>query len=303
LIKQLIEREVIFVWWGFKEVLVITTLGLLGLGEGVKAEQPALLVEENVEEEKSIEVKVTVIYDNYPLVESLKTEWGFSCLIEGLEKTILFDTGGKGDILLENMKKLNINPEKIDIVFISHDHWDHTGGLASFLQENSRVEVLLLDSFSPNLKNEVIRSGANLREIKGPSKVCSGAYSTGTLGSTIKEQSLVIEAEEGLVLITGCAHPGVLDIIRSVKSHYHQDIYLVMGGFHLLDLSLEKLQEIYKQFRGEDVKKVGPSHCSGDHTRELFAQKYGQDLVEIGVGKTISFPLKLKPRHYNLETN
>ena len=277
-------------WWSFNKILVATTSGLSGFGEKIKAEQPALSLKERKEAEKPVEVKITVIYDNYSLVEGLKTEWGFSCLIEGLEKTILFDTGGRGDLLLENMKKLNINPREIDIVFISHDHWDHTGGLLSFLQENPQVEVWLLDSFSPNLKNEVTRSGAILREIKGPSPVCSGAYSTGTLGAAIKEQSLVIESKEGLVLVTGCAHPGVLDIIRSVKSSSNQDIYLVMGGFHLLDLSPEELQEIADRFKESGVKKVGPSHCSGDLTRELFAQEYKQDLVEVGVGKTISFP-------------
>lgn len=277
-------------WWSFNKILVATTSGLSGFGEKIKAEQPALSLKERKEAEKPVEVKITVIYDNYSLVEGLKTEWGFSCLIEGLEKTILFDTGGRGDLLLENMKKLNINPREIDIVFISHDHWDHTGGLLSFLQENPQVEVWLLDSFSPNLKNEVTRSGAILREIKGPSPVCSGAYSTGTLGDAIKEQSLVIESKEGLVLVTGCAHPGVLDIIRSVKSSSNQDIYLVMGGFHLLDLSPEELQEIADRFKESGVKKVGPSHCSGDLTRELFAQEYKQDLVEVGVGKTISFP-------------
>lgn len=276
--------------WGLAKILAITTLGLWG----VEAEQPALLVEEKVEEAEPVEVKITVIYDNYSLVEGLKTEWGFSCLIEGLEKTILFDTGGRGDLLLENMKKLNINPQEIDIVFISHDHWDHTGGLATFLQENSEVEVFLLDSFSSTLKDEVTRSGADLREVKGPTVVCSRVCSTGTLGTAIKEQSLVIEVEQGLVVITGCAHPGVVDIIRAVKDHYHQDIYLVMGGFHLLDLLLDELQKVTKQFRELGVKMVGPSHCSGDLCRKCFAQEYGKDWIEVGVGRIISFPLKLK---------
>ncbi|MDK2897355.1 MAG: 7,8-dihydropterin-6-yl-methyl-4-(beta-D-ribofuranosyl)aminobenzene 5-phosphate synthase [Candidatus Atribacteria bacterium] len=287
------RKRGIFTGWSLAKVLTIATLGLLGPGEGM--EESVLLAEENGREEKPIEIKITVIYDNYPLVEGLKTEWGFSCLIKGLEKTILFDTGGRGDLLLENMKKLNINPQGIDIVFISHDHWDHTGGLATFLQENSEVEVFLLDSFSSALKDEVTRRGADLREVKGPTAVCSRVYSTGTLGTAIKEQSLVIEAEQGLVVITGCAHPGVVNIIRSVKARYHQDIYLVMGGFHLLDLPLGELQKVAKQLRGLGVKMVGPSHCSGDLCREWFAQEYGQDLVEIGVGKTISFPLKLKP--------
>ena len=74
-------------------------------------------------------IKLTILYDNKLLKEDLECDWGFSCLIEGAEKTILFDTGTKGSILMSNLKKMNISPEIVDVVVISHDHFDHAGGL------------------------------------------------------------------------------------------------------------------------------------------------------------------------------
>ena len=81
-------------------------------------------------------IKVTILYDNYAYSEGTKTDWGFSCLIEGTEKKILFDTGTKSDILFHNIKKLKANMKDVELVVISHNHYDHTGGLSRFLQEN-----------------------------------------------------------------------------------------------------------------------------------------------------------------------
>jgi len=81
-------------------------------------------------------MKITIIYDNEVWKEGLRADWGFSCLVEAYNKKILFDTGANGSILLDNMRKLDINPTEIDDVFISHAHWDHTGGLLDFLGIN-----------------------------------------------------------------------------------------------------------------------------------------------------------------------
>jgi 7,8-dihydropterin-6-yl-methyl-4-(beta-D-ribofuranosyl)aminobenzene 5'-phosphate synthase len=97
-------------------------------------------------------ISITVVYDNNPYREGLSTSWGFSCLIRGTEKTILFDTGGNGSVLLSNMKRLRIEPEEIGIVFLSHIHGDHVGGLAQFLEANKNVTVFLPVSFPEKFK-------------------------------------------------------------------------------------------------------------------------------------------------------
>jgi 7,8-dihydropterin-6-yl-methyl-4-(beta-D-ribofuranosyl)aminobenzene 5'-phosphate synthase len=93
-------------------------------------------------------MKLTIIYDNTVFKSGLQSDWGFSCLVE-VENCpkILFDMGTDGDILLSNMRKLNIDPLSIKEVFISHDHFDHTGGLSAFLEVNSNVKVYVPVSF------------------------------------------------------------------------------------------------------------------------------------------------------------
>ena len=159
-------------------------------------------------------VAITILYDNNEYDERLATAWGFSCLVEGLDETILFDTGGDGALLLSNMGTLAVDPEDVDDVVISHVHGDHVDGLSGFLRENQEVTVYLPQSFPASIKGSTRDAGADVVEVHGPVEICARVSSTGELGSWIKEQSLMIETSQGLVVITGCAHPGIVDIVR-----------------------------------------------------------------------------------------
>ena len=158
----------------------------------------------------SNKVNITVIYDNNTHKEGLGTAWGFSCVITGLEKTLLFDTGGDGPLLIKNISKLGIDPNSIDLVVLSHEHWDHVGGMESFLEKNHNVSVFVLESFPQDFKQMVSSRGAKIIEIEKPAEICRGAHSTGQLGTSIKEQGLIIRTDKGTILITGCAHPGIV---------------------------------------------------------------------------------------------
>jgi 7,8-dihydropterin-6-yl-methyl-4-(beta-D-ribofuranosyl)aminobenzene 5'-phosphate synthase len=103
----------------------------------------------------------------------------------------------------------------------------------------------------------------------------------------IKEQSLVLDTEKGLVLMTGCAHPRIVHIIARVKEIFRKDISLALGGFHLAGFEEKEIREIIRKFRDSGIKKVGPAHCSGDEARALFYKEYKDDCIEIGVGKKI----------------
>jgi 7,8-dihydropterin-6-yl-methyl-4-(beta-D-ribofuranosyl)aminobenzene 5'-phosphate synthase len=93
-------------------------------------------------------LKITIIYDNTVYGGELQPDWGFACLVEGDNiPTVLFDTGADGSILLSNMEKLNIEPYSISDIFISHAHFDHTGGLSEFLRANGNVNVYAPQSF------------------------------------------------------------------------------------------------------------------------------------------------------------
>ncbi len=166
-------------------------------GETEKAEQGRL--------------RLYVVFNNVPYKAGLKTSWGFACLIEGLDKTVLFDTGGNGDILLSNMQRLGLDPEGVDAVVLSHVHGDHTGGLNAFLARNPDVTVYMPDSFPASFQREVKRLGAVTETVSGPQQLMDSLYSTGEMGWAIKEQALIVETRQGLIVITGCAHPNVAE--------------------------------------------------------------------------------------------
>jgi 7,8-dihydropterin-6-yl-methyl-4-(beta-D-ribofuranosyl)aminobenzene 5'-phosphate synthase len=168
------------------------------------------------------------------------------------------------------MEKMEIDPKKIDFVFISHHHGDHTGGLAGILKIKPDLKVYEPESFS------------------GSTQIVNEVWTTGPLGSSIKEQSLIINSEKGLIIITGCAHPGVINIIKKAKEMFpDKTLYLAMGGFHLSEASDSELKNIISDFRELGVQKVAPCHCSGEKCRELFKEEYKDDFIENGAGKII----------------
>ncbi len=214
--------------------------------------------------------------------------WGFSALVTGPEKTILFDTGSDGALLRENMAALQIDPGRIDIVVLSHVHGDHTGGLTGLLRENPHVSVHLPASFPVRFKEAVRELGATVIEIKEPQEICRDVYTIGVLGRRIKEQALVLRTQRGLVVLTGCAHPGIAGIVKEVRRLHAENILLVMGGFHLEWVTRWKIQAIITAFQDGGVRYVAPTHCSSDKARRLFQQTYGPAYVEAGVGRIVT---------------
>lgn len=233
------------------------------------------------------DVTITVVYNNVPYNNELTTAWGISCLIEGLDKTILFDTGGDGSILLGNLEKLKVDPTEIDLVILSHNHADHTDGLWGFLEKNSRITVYLPESFPGSFKNKSKFLCREIIPVHEPLNLCKHAWSTGELGDGSKEQSLMIDTPKGLVVITGCAHPGIVNIVKFAKDYLKKSVYLVLGGFHLMAYNENQVKQIIEDLRELGVKQVGPSHCTGERAIELFKEAWGKDFIELGCGAKI----------------
>ncbi len=233
------------------------------------------------------QVTITILYDNYVFTKGLKTDWGFSCILKGKEKTVLFDTGTKGDLLLENFEKLKVNPKDVEIVVISHNHGDHIGGLLPFLGKNSEVSVYLPPSCSDQLVRKVVTTEAQVVRTDAPIEICKGVHLTGPMGDQIIEQSMIVDTAEGSVVVTGCAHPGIVEIVRKSKAILPKDVHLVFGGFHLPQKSDVELRQIIRELRKLGVKKAGATHCTGDRAIQMFKQAYGPDFVQMGVGRTL----------------
>ncbi len=232
-------------------------------------------------------IQISIVYDNLYYDKGLDTDWGFSCFIKGIEKSILFDTGAKGNILLSNMEKLNISSSDIDFVFLSHNHKDHTGGLDNLIECNSEIKVWVPEFFPSVFIESIRQKGSIPFKVNDFQKICDRVYTTGVISGWIKEQSLLLDTDKGLILITGCSHPRILNIISIVKERMNKDIYLVMGGFHLAGFSKDELSEIINGFKSEGVRKVGPCHCTGSDAIKLFAQEYKNDFIEVGAGRNI----------------
>ncbi|MFO7853504.1 MAG: MBL fold metallo-hydrolase [Bacteroidota bacterium] len=262
-------------------ILILVLTGIMLSAQRGKADKhiPAFIPSQ----EEKPEVTLVSVFDNYQVKPGLKTSWGFGCIIKTPDEFILFDTGGDSEILLYNMRQMEIDPASISKVIISHIHGDHAGGLEGFLEKNNNVTVFIPASFPESFRAMITRKGAKFEIVStNPEKISDFIYSTGEISGPPKEQSLIINSKKGLVIITGCAHPGVINIIKKARGFIKQeDIYLVIGGFHHPPLS------VVKEFRKLGVKKVAPSHCTGDPAREAFAKEYGVDFIENGVGKII----------------
>ncbi|MCJ7632661.1 MBL fold metallo-hydrolase [Candidatus Bathyarchaeota archaeon] len=238
--------------------------------------------------DKSSPITITVLYDNYDFRAGLIPDWGFSCLIRSTEKAILFDTGAKSEIFLHNIQLLKINPKEVKIIVLSHIHADHTGGLFSFFSENHNVTVYVPASFPAYFVDKIQRTEANVVLVTKSTGICKNVFILGEMGEQIKEQALVVSTKKGLVVLTGCAHPGIVEMVKEAKKIVSQNIYLVSGGFHLGEKSEAEIKEIIGQFQALEVMKVGASHCTGDVAIGLFEQAYGKNFIPLGVGKVIT---------------
>jgi 7,8-dihydropterin-6-yl-methyl-4-(beta-D-ribofuranosyl)aminobenzene 5'-phosphate synthase len=189
------------------------------------------------------------------------------------------------------MNKLGISPTSIDILVLSHQHWDHIGGMTTILSINPDVDVYVPSSFSLRLKQEIsnIITGSSgtinnnqplvnysenphFHEVQSPQKICDAVYTTGEIGTDTKEQSLLIESANGLCILCGCAHSGLDSIIYRASAF--GDPVAIIGGLHdSQDFTpLEKFH------------LIGAGHCTT--YKEKIREMYPEAFVDISVGYT-----------------
>ena len=212
-------------------------------------------------------LNITIVYDNTSFKEGLIADWGWSCFIETNERKILFDTGGNGKILLENLVALNIDPISIDDIVISHTDFDHIGGLSTFLNLNQTAVIHIPISFRG------VRYPNDIKYYDKPTKIYENIFLSGELDK--REQSLALKTETGLILVIGCGHPGVGKIIDSLSKF--GNVFAIIGGLHG-----------FKEFELlNDIEKICPTHCTKykNKIKSLFPEKY----IEGGVGKIMKF--------------
>jgi len=232
-------------------------------------------------------VTIRVIYDNYVKTEGLTKDWGLSLLIEGLEKRVLFDTGAKADIFASNVKQMKLDLSTVDLLVLSHEHGDHTGGIPAFVTMRRGIPVLMPRWFTDAFKKRMDDDGLTPILVGGPAKITEHLYSSGEFDFEIPEQALVLDTRDGLVVITGCSHPGIVAMLRTIKTAFKKNISMVIGGFHLLEKTDAEMGAIIGDLKALGVVKCGATHCTGDKQIGMIKDAFGANYVELGVGNAI----------------
>jgi 7,8-dihydropterin-6-yl-methyl-4-(beta-D-ribofuranosyl)aminobenzene 5'-phosphate synthase len=235
----------------------------------------------------NVPVTVSVVYNNYVSVEGMKADWGYSVVINGLEKEILFDTGTKPDIFESNFRKMGIDASEIDFLVLSHEHGDHTGGIPVFIKMKTGIPVIVPDSFTNSFKKDMTDLGLKPVMTDGPSMICDHLFTSGEFDYRIAEQALVLDTKKGLVVMTGCSHPGIVEMLTEIKKDFNKNIYMVFGGFHLMEKTDKEMDSIIAEMKRLGVIRCGATHCTGDKQIEMFRKAFGEDYFELGVGNKI----------------
>jgi 7,8-dihydropterin-6-yl-methyl-4-(beta-D-ribofuranosyl)aminobenzene 5'-phosphate synthase len=213
--------------------------------------------------------------------------WGLSFLVG---REVLFDTFGREDVFAENLSRFKINIRRIKHIFISHQHWDHTRGLFYLAQNYPGVnfKVYILKNFTQSFKRQLTKyKNLKIIEIKKPAKIKNNIYTTGEISGSIPEQSLVIEKRKGLIIITGCSHPGIVKIVDWVKKMFSKDVLFLIGGFHLKDSQEKEIVEVVKQLKRRDILKVAPTHCTGEIAEKYFQEFWDKNCIRLKEGMEI----------------
>ncbi len=238
---------------------------------------------------ESRDITITIVFDNYPFQEGLKSLWGFSCYIETPNKNILFDTGSNGRVLLENMRKLHLDLKKVDTLFLTHHHWDHIGGLDSVIELNPDLDIIAPSSLSKLYVRDLKSMVRSVRVIEeNPALLSDDIYTTGMMGDDVTEQALVIESDKGLIVITGCAHSGIVAIAKKAEMMMEKKIALLLGGFHLMHEDKAVIEKVIAELKTMDIAYLSPTHCTGDRAIELFQRAFADRCIQGGVGRVIT---------------
>ncbi|MFH1664984.1 MAG: MBL fold metallo-hydrolase [Candidatus Omnitrophota bacterium] len=232
---------------------------------------------------------VKVISDNLTK-KGLEPGPGFSCLVGN---KILFDTGESSHSLIANMDRMMVSIPEIEAVVISHEHWDHTGGLWELLKRKDGLKVYACPSSSETFKKCVKESGGKLTLVKKTVEILKGVFLTGEISDAddenpVCEQALVVKGTKGISAIVGCARPGILKMLGYVRKTFKTDrLYMALGGFHLENMDTDSIAGVISELRHMGIEKIAPAHCSGEKARRILHGKYHNNYIAVKAGHII----------------
>lgn len=263
-------------------------------------------------------LEITILVENTVEKRKLLAEHGLSIYFKYNDKEYLFDTG-QGEVLFSNAEKLGIDLKNIDTVFLSHGHDDHTGGLKKLLEINPEIRVFAhSEIFLPKYKKtdgELEFIGTKVKKYKlknfqaaeNTIAAAAGIYNTGEISApwesyinkryAVKKDgkeiidpfsddtSLFIESKNGIVILLGCSHKGVKNIINDIKAEVgDKKIAAILGGMHLKRTSREEIESLIGYFAELDFELLAPMHCTGRKAGSMFKEAFGERIKLASVG-------------------
>lgn len=232
-------------------------------------------------------LRITYLYDNTAAAPGVTADWGFACLVERRGARVLFDTGTKPDILARNAQALGVDLQRLDAVVLSHDHADHTAGLPA-LGPRPGLRLFHARGFNPEVVAALGASRATLVPVLRSTEVAPGIRTSDEFGTTIKEEALLIDTPDGLVVVVGCSHPGIVPMLEQIKASSGKPVHAVVGGFHLLQTPAAEVSGMVAAIKALGVARVGPTHCTGPDAISRFRDAYGDRFVPGGVGTVVT---------------
>lgn len=283
-----------------KKIILIASIILLLSANGVGRSHADMGQERR---DSADQVVCTILYNNTSADDPVIADHGFSCLIESGDHSCLFDAGRIPDKFMTNVSQLGVNCSRINSVFISHIHGDHMGGIFDVLAKCVKPALYLPFSYpqtpdEPHTDKSDSDFLALLKQLKPfvseivqkkeSFRIGDLFYSTGMMEDQTYEQALIVSTSRGLIIITGCAHPGILNIVKRAKELMKQDVLFVMGGFHLVSTDSAQVQTIARELR-KLTTYVGPCHCTGEIAQGIFKDVFKEDYIDIRAGSKLRF--------------
>ncbi len=244
--------------------------------------------------------------------------WGYSAFIRYNGHTILFDGGTSASVFEQNARTYGVDLREVDFAVLSHAHGDHTAGLDYLLEVNPSVRLYVPQDgylgwdvqqgkeYRPGYRyatdnmefvdaTREIEEGVHFVFTTSPHTGYFSRYPPNQdepLLMGLPELSLALETENGeLVLISGCSHSGIEEIVKAAKQAIGAEVALVTGGFHLGPYSADYITQLAMTMRDElGVQWAAPTHCTGDEGIAIFEEVYGEYCVKAGLGTRIAFP-------------
>jgi 7,8-dihydropterin-6-yl-methyl-4-(beta-D-ribofuranosyl)aminobenzene 5'-phosphate synthase len=226
---------------------------------------------------------ISILYDNRA-EEELRPGWGFSAWISVGDESVLFDTGADKLVFEHNARALGCNLSTLGALVLSHDHCDHVGAVTAVTRKGLRLFVPA--KFARRFAG-LRRSGVQVIAVRGPEQICPGVKSTGQSGRRIREQALLVDGTEGPVLITGCAHPGIVAVANLATKLAGRPLALIVGGFHLYRNDEAEVRYVAEQLLRLGVVRIAPCHCTGDAAAAILHDGYEDRFLEVSVGSQI----------------